>query len=503
MKKILYILALATALPLTSVAQSDEDALRYSMLGFGGTARSLGTANAFGALGGDFSSLSMNPAGLGIYRSSEFVFTPGLTNFSNTATLYGSPLERDKYNFHLANLGMVFTNLKEGKANATSGWVGSQFAVGYNRLENYNNSVTYSGFNDRNSLTNYYADQLSANGGTDPSEVTGNFPFGAGLAWETYLLNPNPGDSSTYYSVINGGNVQQTKTINTTGAYDEMVLSFGGNYGNKLYLGMTIGIPIVDYNSTVTFSEEDVNSVHGDFENFTQIDFLNVSGAGINGKFGIIYRINEYIRLGGAIHTPTALGLSEMYSSTMNANLDTTGSYGWESPQGRYDYSLVTPWRAIASMALTFQKYGFLSLDYEFVDYSAAAFNFNRIGSIDEVNLETALNNTLDSKYTSANNLRIGAELIYEIFRLRGGFAIMGTPFTDGAATGEADLSRSTYTIGAGLREKHFYVDVAYGHTSYQEYDIQYNYSDANGSNEGATIDRIHNNFLLSLGFRF
>ncbi|HPE96737.1 MAG: hypothetical protein H6548_01150 [Chitinophagales bacterium] len=503
MKKQYAILALALAMPILSQAQSDEDALRYSMLGFGGTARSLGVANAFGALGGDFSSLAMNPAGIGIYRSSEFVFTPGLTHFDNQSAFYGSATNADKYNFNLSNLGMVFTNMKTGKANADNGWVATQFAVGYNRLENFNNRLIYTGFNDRNSLTSLYVEQLNANGGTNPGSVTGSFPFGAGLAWETYLINPNFNDSTSYYTEIQGGNIQQTKTLETSGAYDELDFSFGGNYGNKLYVGFTLGVPIVDYNAVVTYTEEDVQNVHDNFNQMTLTDQLNVNGAGINGKFGVIYRVNDYLRLGGAVHTPTALGLTDVYRSTMTSSLDTSGSYGYDSPTGRYEYSIVTPWRAIASAAITMKQYGFISFDYEFVDYSAAGFNFNRIGSVDDITLETALNNTINEKYTGAHNIRVGAELAYEVFRFRGGYAIMGTPFASGFAEGSADFARSTYTLGAGIRDEHFYVDLGYANTRSTEYDTQYNFSDGNGANEGATIDKTVSNFLLSLGFRF
>jgi hypothetical protein len=503
MKKIYAILAIALTMPFAMQAQSDEDALRYSMMNFGGTARSWGSANAFGALGGDFSSLSMNPAGLGIYRSSEFVFTPALVNFNNQSSFYNNSLETNRYNFNVSNLGLVFSKVNTGKENASSGWVGGGFASGYNRLENYNNRIAYTGFNDRNSITEFYAAQLSANGGTNPSNAGGTDPFGAGLAWETYLLNPNPGDSTSYYSVVNGGNIQQSKTQVTNGAMDEMVISFAGNYGNRLYMGLTIGVPFISYTSTTTFSESDVNNVHPDFNSMSQVEFLETNGAGVNAKFGIIYRLNNYIRLGGAIHTPTALGMSDFFYTNMQSSLDTTGSYAWESPQGRYDYNLVTPWRAIASMALTFGKYGFLSVDYEFVDYTAANFNFNRIGSTDDIAFETALNSTIDAKYSSANNLRIGAELVYEIFRLRGGYAIMGSPFADGVATGDADFSRNTYTLGAGIRERSYFIDFAYANTRSTTYDVQYNYATADGANEGATIDRVTNNFLVTLGFRF
>lgn len=63
MRKI-FTMVIATALSASLFAQSDVDALRYSMIDFGGTARSLGSGNAYGALGGDMSTFSMNPAGI-------------------------------------------------------------------------------------------------------------------------------------------------------------------------------------------------------------------------------------------------------------------------------------------------------------------------------------------------------------------------------------------------------------------------------------------------------
>ena len=56
---------------ITSVcfAQNEEDALRYSNLHFGGTARYIGVSGAFGALGADISVLSVNPAGMARYKN--------------------------------------------------------------------------------------------------------------------------------------------------------------------------------------------------------------------------------------------------------------------------------------------------------------------------------------------------------------------------------------------------------------------------------------------------
>ena len=56
-------------------SQLASDALRYSSVSYGGTGRSMGTGNSMSVLGGDFGTISINPAGLATYRSSDFMFS--------------------------------------------------------------------------------------------------------------------------------------------------------------------------------------------------------------------------------------------------------------------------------------------------------------------------------------------------------------------------------------------------------------------------------------------
>lgn len=60
----------------TARGQSEEDALRFSNLLPGGTARSWALGGAIGAVGADPGSVTTNPAGLGLYNTSEFSLTP-------------------------------------------------------------------------------------------------------------------------------------------------------------------------------------------------------------------------------------------------------------------------------------------------------------------------------------------------------------------------------------------------------------------------------------------
>ncbi len=501
MRKILS-MVIATGMSALVFAQSDVDALRFSMLDFGGTARALGSGNAYGALGGDMSAASMNPAGLGIYRSSELTISTRLLSLDADASYYGQTLNDNRYDFALNNAGLVFANVNRGKENATSDWVGGSFALTWNRIADFNSAVTYSGFNEHSSLLDSYVDYLNAGGGTAPEDVFDKDPFGAGLAWETFLINPMPFDSSQYFSEIADGRVQQTKIITTEGGIGEFSIAFAGNYGNRLYVGGAIGIPRIRYAQSYVYSEEDVNNVHNGFNSLSLNDVTETVGTGINAKVGLIYRINDYLRVGAAAHTPTLYGMSDLYYATMNSDLETS-SYSYDSPIGEYNYELITPWRVSGSAAVTLKNIGFVSAEYEFVDYSEASFNFNRTMDAGDLSYESLVNTNIDTKYGTASNIRLGAELMYDVFRFRGGYIMSSTPFNDGIAAGNADYARNTYTAGIGIKEQSYFIDLAFAHTTFTEYDIQYVYDNGSGVNEGAEINRSLNNFLLSFGFRF
>ena len=90
MKKILCLLFTALNISVAQ-AQTASDALRFSYIPqYGGTARTVGVGGAMGALGGDFATISMNPAGLATYRMSEFTFTPGFHSAKAKSELLNS-----------------------------------------------------------------------------------------------------------------------------------------------------------------------------------------------------------------------------------------------------------------------------------------------------------------------------------------------------------------------------------------------------------------------------
>ena len=151
MKKLAYIISL---LLITSgaIAQNLTDALRYSNYKISGTARSAAMGNAFGALGGDFSSLSINPAGIAVYRSGEFTLTPTVGKITVDGTYLGNTATESKYNLSLENIGYVST-IPTG-ANSESGVVSFSFGLGFNRLGSFSMNAIAEGGNSNTTNLN-------------------------------------------------------------------------------------------------------------------------------------------------------------------------------------------------------------------------------------------------------------------------------------------------------------------------------------------------------------
>ena len=84
------------AIAVSAQAQTDADAFRYTGTSITGTARYTAMSGAFGALGGDFSVLSTNPAGIGIYRSSEISFTPSIFTANTKSSFLGNQTSENK-----------------------------------------------------------------------------------------------------------------------------------------------------------------------------------------------------------------------------------------------------------------------------------------------------------------------------------------------------------------------------------------------------------------------
>jgi hypothetical protein len=151
---ILLTLSIWLSVIITGNAQNASDALRYSRFEFGATARAVGSGSALGALGADFSVLSTNPAGLGWYRRSEFIFTPAI-NASTTQSLLANDKssgfsEDSRGVFNLSSFGVIIAGTPRG-----GDWSGVNFGIGINRLADLNQTFYFRGAS-RGSITDRF-----------------------------------------------------------------------------------------------------------------------------------------------------------------------------------------------------------------------------------------------------------------------------------------------------------------------------------------------------------
>ncbi len=487
MKKLIMLIASGFLFSWQLIAQNEVDALRYSNLIFGGTARYTALAGAFGAVGADFSTLSTNPAGIGLFKSSEFAFSPSLYVGKTSAAYNGSTRDDLRYNFNLGHAGLVIA-FPTNTAMNTEGWRNIQFGFGINRSQNFNNRILLQGNNNSSSLLDSWVGYANGN---FSDQLNG---FDTQLAFDTWLLDTITGDPTHYNNAKPASGVIQRKAIQSGGSMNEWVFSLGANYDDRLYIGATLGFPFLKYSETSTYTEMAISPPANitEFEEFNYHSDLATTGSGINFKFGLIFKPVDFILIGAAIHTPTYFySMQDTYSNKMDSKFINGDTYSATSPKGEFNYKLTTPMKMMGSIAFIIGKSGLISADYEYIDYSEA-----RLRSSNPEDFFNA-NDAVRNKYTTAGNIHLGAEWKVQQFSLRGGYAVYGSPFKSGINDGK----RTALTFGFGLRQNNYFLDFAYALTDSKE--DYYLYSATESQLNPVKNDIKSQNFMMSLGFKF
>lgn len=497
MKRTAILITAAIFLSITAGAQFAEDVLRYSRTNIGGTARYMATGGAFGALGADFTLTSVNPAGIGLYKSSELTFTPAVF-WQKTGSSYNGGFGEDSRTvFHMGNAGYVYTS-KPLSPRKSSGFKRVQFAFGINRLDNYNNRIYIQGPNAENSLLDTYLAEAQGPPQIpfETLETDQGYGFDLGLAWWTFLLDIY-GDTVNYdyFTPVPYGGTLQEKYIETKGSMNEWVFSLSTNYNERFYIGMTFALPYIRYSMMSTYTETDVADTIFDFQRFNRREYVETRGNGFTFKIGMIYRVTDWLRLGAAFHSPTWFHrMRDYYWATMESWYDNGDNYYEASPDGNFDYKMETPLRAIGSAAIIFGQKGLISFDYEYADYSTGKLkNYDGFYS-DQFNSQ---NDIIKTSYDNAHHFRIGTEWRYEAFSFRGGFGYAGSPYSSDFNDGKT----LTFSAGIGFRSKAFFADLAYVHSrTEQDY---YLYLTEDIYTNPVVNEFNTNNLLLTLGFRY
>jgi len=476
-------------------AQNIDDALRYSQVFYSGTARFNSMGGAFTALGADLSSLSQNPAGIGVYRSSELSLTPQL-NYIRSTTDFNGNTEDYLYNFCLNQGGFVKNIITK---NSDKGLISFNMGYSFNMTNNLNQHVMVSGINNSSSIADYWAGDAD---GWNKYQLGDNAPVAA-IAYDAWIIDTLSGSNTKYGTVFSnyGDNPPSVygQDVRRSTMYDgylgEHAISFGGNYSNKLFFGATFGINTLRYSSYFEHVESTDKNLPSDFKSLDYIDYFEDRGTGFTFKFGLIAKPVEMVRIGLAFHTPTYYKIDEYFYEDMYSKFTDGSNYSAHNDPLRFNYALNTPWRFLAGIGIQIQKVALLSADYEYVDYSSAYF----FQTGDGYNYSDK-NDVIRQSLKSTSNFRLGGEYRLNKFYLRSGYGYYGKPFKSGEDN--ASLDYRTLSAGLGFREKNLSID--FGYVNYKSVQLNYLYPlDSSSIQADYHQTTMKNMFSLTMGFKF
>jgi hypothetical protein len=467
-------------------AQNEVDALRYSRLDFGGTARTQAIGGAQTALGADAGSLSGNPAGLGLYRRSEFSFTPGI-NFGNTSSkVDGLSSVDQRHNGNLSGFGLVFANRK---SDGTEGnWRGGAFGIGFTRQNHFQNKFNYDRFAGGNEATILESIAESANrpNGLSPAGQVSSLND---LAYDAALIDYFVQTNDSLYAIERKGRIQQREEVTSKGAQNQWDFSYGASYRDMIYLGGSLGFSTLRYNQQRTYREIENDGTTA-FEDLTVQDEFTTTGNGINARLGFIIKPVDFIRFGASFQTPTWYSMRDEYGTSLQTR--NTTDFSGETDPGEYEYRLTTPMRANGGVAIIAGKYGFFTGDVEYVDYTRA-----RLREDGDAAVFQGSNNDISSMYGSAVNVRLGAEGRFDIFRVRAGFALYGDPYENQTY----DRKKTYLTAGVGIKQANYFFDLALVNSTYNSVYSPYVLNDQ--TQPVIVTENRNNNLLFTLGMNF
>lgn len=542
MKRI-FIFTLASVLSLGAIyGQGQMDAYNFSRNDLRGTARSSAMGGAFGALGGDITGISINPAGIGVYKSSEIVTT---LNFENTRTetnLNAGSLRENRFKFNFDNLGFVTTFPVNSDAASSV-----NFGFSYNRLKNFDRRYSMQSWDQQKSLPDYMAYRADAARISDPDNtifvdprenrtnrnIWDNQDWLAVFGYSGFLIN-HLGGTEYAPAIVNGNNglsadnylfVEESGSINT---YD---FNVGTTFADMLSVGLTLSVTDINYRMYSAYDE-----YYGGTDAHMFLDnWKRTRGSGWQVSPGIIFKPVHELRIGISYHSPTWYNMSDYFAADLSHDLtdivdatnasidpnypgaDVIQSYNGQG-DGVTDYNFRTPDKWTFSVAGVIGRVAIISADYEIMNYGNMKL-FDRNGR----RLPGDPNQFIKQDFRNASTLRVGAEVrVTPQFSARVGYAWMQSPletnfrnnnfevFTAGSIphyTLDGDINNFTYGLGYRF-SRSFYTDIAFVmswmksslHTFPSGFDAQ---DRLLFESEGASLRTNSFQGLMTLGYRF
>jgi len=505
MKKV-FILFIGVLTMSVSNAQNINDVVRYSTESLNGTARFKSMSGAFGALGGDFSAFSINPAGSAVFNTSEASISLSNYNNDNDVSYFGTVANRNESEFDLNQAGIVFVFNNTGDSN----WKKISLGVNVQNNDNYYNNIFATGRNQSSGIGDYFTAfangqelgviaQQTNESDTDTYLFLGeNEGFAAQqafLGYEGFVINPvNNDDANTLYTpnANYASGADHDYVLQTSGFNRKYTFNLAAQYKDNLSLGLNINSHDVDYRERRVLVETPVDGTSGlQYAEFS--NELYTYGTGISFQAGAILKLKN-IRLGASYQSPTWYSLNDELTQGLstdfrdpNAPTDILRRDIFPNVVNAYRrHRITTPGNITGSFAYIFGKKGLISFDYSLKDYSQA--------KLRPTNDFITTNNDIENQLQAASIYRLGGEYRIKQFSLRGGYRFEQSPYKNGTTIGDLE----GYSLGLGYNFGSMSVDLAYDRSEQNRNPQLFQ----TGLVDTININNINSNVTLSLSFK-
>ena len=438
-RKVNFVLILSLLFVIPSVAQNFNDALLLSEPGIYNNARALGMGNSYTALSNDFSSVIFNPAGLGLAKKLGISGGIDLNSFDNTASFLGNNTISTQNEVNLSQVGFVYP-VPTIKGSMV-------FALGYNRVKNFNGIVQFDGFNNSNtSMIQFLTGDFN-----EEVPITNDL----GLSYE--VRNPQTDEYIRDTTRING-QLNQSGKVKSKGNIGNWSFAGSIEIAKDLYVGGTFNIVSGNYKRNRDYYEDDTKDIYGantelvpgdvttkDFQTFYFNDIIDWDLSGWDFKLGLLYDWENFVKFGATVKFPTYYTVKESYFATGESEFGSGSNFAVDPPIiDNVQYDIRTPYEysAGASVNLVILT---VSGEAKLIDYTQMEFTK---GLGQQYRIER--NKEIDDLFRTAVTYNLGAEMKVPFLPVwgRAGAMYMQSPFKDDPS----DFDKKYLTAGVGVK---------------------------------------------------
>lgn len=520
-------------------AQDTYESARLLGNDLNGTARYVGMGGAMEALGADISTISTNPAGIGLFRHSSVSASLGLVSqqdvnefdglgktnmsFDQIGFVYSMRTARRSFvnfafNYHKShNFDQILSVADHAVRDASSNLLTAEKELqGYYEMD-YNRNGELVGYRGNNEAYNFsQLDWLNANVLADEESSTKD-----GKTVTDLWLNPIAADVYNFDRAHRGWIAD----------YD---FNISGNSNDCFYWGVTIGLKSVNYQGRSGYTEG-LRFLSGeDAGILNYADERKIEGTGFDIKAGVIFRPVESspFRIGLSVSTPTWYDLKTSNVTLLknesamgqlsNGGFTTDGDIG-----NTYEFKYFTPWKFGVSLGHTIGTNLAIGASYEYSDYGASK---NRVNNGSSYNwyydtyyehsyTDEAMKRNTEQALKGVSTLKLGAELKpTPELAVRLGYNYVAAAYNEKGVRDQTIDSEGVYyastsdyvnwegtnrlTCGLGYKAGGMNIDLAYQYstTNGKFYPFQ---PDLTGTVTPADVSNKRHQVLLTLGYTF